>query len=149
MRITNTQLEVTSAGAPDRRTITVRYQVAFTPAERAAQQVLVETVFVEPDANWQVSYADYLTSYGFGSLVVSNLRSVGPAGAVVAEQALVNREVSWEIDANLLDVFHVVGPYSEEEVGVLDSISAHVELKPYVPPAQTSSDSNVVQALTF
>jgi hypothetical protein len=146
MRVSPITLTVTPGSSPDTRTLNVSYQVTFSAPEVAANQVVVETVSVQPDPGWVASYEQYLSTYGYGTLIVSNLRTVAPLGAIVANDPTVDREVSWEIAANLLDVFHVVGPYSEEEVGVLDSLIAHVDLKPYSPPAPIGADSNVVQS---
>ena len=106
MRISPVTLTIDPGRTPDTRKLSgVSYQVIFSAAEVAAHQVIAETVSVQPDPGWISSYETYLATDGFGTFVVSNLKSVAPLGAIVATAPTISRKVSWEISTNLLDVF--------------------------------------------
>lgn len=124
---------------PHRRSVTVRYRVAFSAAEVAVGQVFAERVVLQAVPNPDPA------AHG----QVHPLNLVLADRAVVADTPLAEREVSMSVPRHVLDVDQdwwqsdesgEPRPIAEFE----DRLVAQIDLVAYVPPPPVQVQTNIV-----
>jgi hypothetical protein len=124
---------------PNRRRVTVRFRLAFTPAEQAVGQVFSERVTLRSVPN------DDPADHG----PVHSLNLVLADDAVVAAGPATEREVTRSVPRHVLDVDEDWWQAAEDGTTqpvaeYLDRVVADIELVAYAPPPPLHARTNTV-----
>ena len=124
---------------PNRRRVTVRFRVGFSPSEQAVGQVFAERVTLRSVPNEDAS----------GYMRVHSLNLVLADDAVVAHGPQVEREVVASVPRHVLDVdedwWQTAEDGSTQPVAeYVDRLVAEIELVAYVPPPPLQAQTNTV-----